>query len=176
MRRVAWERVGGFPEHLRSAEDLLFMQRVEQANFKIAFAPRALVEWDLQPTIWRTFRRFTTYSRHNIRAGLWKQWQGPILSRYLVLLLLTLPALVFGFWWLLLPIVLWLILLLTRAIVAIRRNRQVYPASITRNLCRLLLIVPLIAVLDLASISGTLRWVITDKCRIEAETLVGHGT
>jgi len=66
--------------------------------------------------------------------------------------------------------------LLTRAVVAIRRNRQVYPASIARNLCRLLLIVPLIAVLDLASIGGTLRWVITDKCRIEAETLVGHGT
>src|SRR2546430_2987351 len=73
MRRVAWERVGGFPEHLRSAEDLLFMQRVEQADFRIAFAPRAVVQWDLQPNLWRTFRRFSVYSRNNIRAGLWKQ-------------------------------------------------------------------------------------------------------
>ena len=36
MRRQAWETVGGFPEHLRSAEDLLFMTQVEQSGFAIA--------------------------------------------------------------------------------------------------------------------------------------------
>ncbi len=176
MRRVAWERVGGFPEHLRSAEDLLFMQRVEQADFRIAFAPCAVVQWDLQPNLWRTFRRFSVYSRNNIRAGLWKQWQRPILSRYLLLLLLALPALVWGTRWLVAPLALWLLLLLTRAVVAIRRNRRVYPASVLRNLGRLLLIVPLIAVLDLGLIVGTLRWLITDKFHLGAETVtVGHG-
>jgi glycosyltransferase involved in cell wall biosynthesis len=176
MRRVAWERVGGFPEHLRSAEDLLFMQRVEQADFRIAFAPRAVVQWDLQPNLWRTFRRFSVYSRNNIRAGLWKQWQRPILSRYLLLLLLALPALVWGTRWLVAPLALWLLLLLTRAVVAIRRNRRVYPASVLRNLGRLLLMVPLIAVLDLGLIVGTLRWLITDKFHLGAETVtVGHG-
>jgi hypothetical protein len=31
MRRQAWESVGGFPEHLRSAEDLLFMNQIERS-------------------------------------------------------------------------------------------------------------------------------------------------
>ena len=43
MRRSVWEAVGGFPEHLRSAEDLLFINKVESANFRIALAPRAMV-------------------------------------------------------------------------------------------------------------------------------------
>lgn len=177
MRRVVWEKVGGFPEHLRSAEDLLFMQRVEQEHFNIAYAPGAVVQWDLQPNIWRTLRRFTIYSRNNIRAGLWKQWQGPILSRYLALVLLALPALLVGKWWLAVPLALWLLLLFTRALVAIGRNRRVYPAGVFRNALRLLIILPVIAVLDLGLIVGTLKWVLTDKLRFGVETVtVGHGT
>lgn len=177
MRRVVWERVGGFPEHLRSAEDLLFMRRVEQEHFNIAYAPSAVVQWDLQPNIWRTLRRFTIYSRNNIRAGLWKQWQGPILKRYLVLVLLTLPALVLGKWWLAAPLALWLLLQLTRALVAIWRNRRVYPAGPFRNALRLLIVMPLIVVLDLGLVLGTLKWVLSDILRFGAETVtVGHGT
>ena len=163
LRKVAWESVGGFPEHLRSAEDLLFMQRVEQANFKIAQAPDAVVEWDLQPNISRTFRRFTIYSRNNIRAGLWRQWQRPILSRYLLLVLLTLPALYFGLRWLLMPLGLWLLMLWARALVAIWRNRRCYPTTFGRNCLRVMVLVPLIAVLDFGSIVGSIQWLLTDK-------------
>jgi glycosyltransferase involved in cell wall biosynthesis len=169
MRRVVWEKVGGFPEHLRSAEDLLFMARVEQEHFHIAYAPSAVIQWDLQPNLWRTFKRFTIYSRNNIRAGLWKQWQRPILSRYLVLVLLALPALVLGGWWLAVPLTLWLLLQLTRALVAIGRNRRAYSAGPFRNAFRLLVIVPLIAILDLGLILGTLKWVLTDKLRFGSE-------
>ena len=175
MRRVAWERVGGFPEHLRSAEDLLFMQRVEQANFNITYAPLAVVRWDLQPNIWRTLKRFAIYSRNNIRAGLWRQWQRPVLSRYLVLLLLVLPALPLGMRWIAVPFALWLMLQLLRAVVAIWRNRRVYPAGVFHNALRLLIIVPLIAVLDLGLIVGTLKWLLTDKLRFGATVTVGHG-
>ena len=170
MRRAVWEKVGGFPEQLRSAEDLLFMQRVEQLHFQVAYAPEALVQWDLQPTFWRTFKRFTIYSRNNIRAGLWRQWQAPILSRYLTLWLLCLPALLLGKWWLMIPIGLWLLLLLARALVAIHRNRRAYRAGLFRNALRLLLMVPLLAVLDLGLILGTLRWVFTDRLKPGAQT------
>src|SRR5438132_822547 len=104
MRRGVCETVGGFPEHLRSAEDLLFMKKVEAADFRIALAPRAMVQWDLQPNFWRTFRRFTIYAPNNIRAGLWREWQRPILSRYLVLMLLAVAALLFGWRWLTVPV------------------------------------------------------------------------
>ena len=177
MRRAAWEKVGGFPEHLRSAEDLLFMNRVEEANFRVAYAPGAVVQWDLQPDIWRTFKRFLIYARNNIRAGLWHQWQGPILTRYLALLLLSLPALFLGRWWLVIPFALWLLLLLARAVVAIWRNRRVYPANALRNALRLLILLPLIAVLDLGLIAGSFLWILTDKLRLGSETIpVGHGT
>jgi len=177
MRRVVWERVGGFPEHLRSAEDLLFMQRVAAEHFQIAYAPGAVVQWELQPNFWRTFKRFTIYSRNNIRAGLWRQWQGPILSRYLVLVLLILPSIVLGRWWLAVPFGLWILLLLARALVAIRRNRRAYPAGFFRSALRLVIMLPLIAVLDLGLILGSLKWVLTDKFHLGAETVtVGHGT
>jgi glycosyltransferase involved in cell wall biosynthesis len=177
MRRAAWEHVGGFPEHLRSAEDLLFMNQVEAANFRTAYAPDALVQWDLQPNLWRTFKRFLVYARNNLRAGLGAQWQGPILTRYLVLVLLTLPALWFGRRWLLVPIVLWLLLLLARALVSIWRNRLVYPAGIARNALRLVILLPLIAVLDLSLIVGSSLWILTDKFKSGGGNVpVGHGT
>jgi glycosyltransferase involved in cell wall biosynthesis len=169
MRRAVWEKVGGFPEHLRSAEDLLFMERIDKENFRVAYAPHAMVQWDLQPNFWRTFKRFAIYARNNIRAGLWKQWQAPVLSRYLLLMLLALAALLLGRLWLLLPLALWLLMLLARGVVAIHRNRRCYPAKAWRNLARLLLLVPLIAVLDAGAIVGTIQWVFTDKLRPRRE-------
>lgn len=166
MRRNVWEAVGGFPEHLRSAEDLLFMNQVEEKAFPVAYAPRAVVRWDLQPNIWRTFKRFAIYSRNNIRAGLWRQWQRPILSRYLLLVLLTLPAFYFGWRWLLMPLALWLCFLGARAAVAIWRNRDCYPANALRNTLRLALLVPLTAVIDLGTIAGSIQWFFTDKLRL----------
>src|SRR5262249_41151610 len=85
LRRSVWETVKGFPEHLRSAEDLVFMNRVDNAGFKFVHEPLAIVYWDLRPTFAATFHRFLVYSRNNIRAGLWRRWQSTILTRYLVL-------------------------------------------------------------------------------------------
>src|SRR6266566_4957297 len=82
LRRSVWQAVKGFSEDLRSAEDLLFMKRIDDAGFKVSYAPAALVRWSMQPTLWRTFRRFVLYSRHNMLAGLWKQWQAAVLARY----------------------------------------------------------------------------------------------
>jgi glycosyltransferase involved in cell wall biosynthesis len=109
VRREVWRRAGGFPEHLRSAEDLLFMNEVERIGARTAYAPRALVRWDIQPTLWRTFRRFVAYSRHNIRAGLWRDWQRAIARRYALLLCLALPAFYFGWRWLAAVCALWVL-------------------------------------------------------------------
>ncbi len=165
LRRRVWETVGGFPEHLRSAEDLLFMNQVEEKKFRIAYAPRALVGWDLQPNFRRTFKRFAVYARNNIRAGLWKDWQAAVLSRYLMLVLLTLPAVALGWRWLFVPLGLWLLMVIARATVSIRRNRHCYPGGPLRNFFRLLLLLPLIAVIDLGAIAGSIQWFFTDKLR-----------
>ena len=169
MRKSVWEKAGGFPEHLRSAEDLLFMNKVAAMTSRISYAPQAVVRWSLQPTWWTTFKKFTVYSRNNILAGLWRDWQAAIFKRYGILLLLSLPAFFVGWWWLGVVIPGWLAMLTTRAMVAIWRNRRSYPMSPTRNLARLSLVVPLIALIDLSAIVGTLNWLIKDKLHLKSE-------
>jgi glycosyltransferase involved in cell wall biosynthesis len=171
LRREAWQAVNGFPEELRSAEDLIFMARVEHAGYRFGFEPRAQVHWDLRPTLWSTFKRFVVYSRNNIRAGLFRQWQATVLFKYygVVAVLIFKPALV---WF---PIVAWLLLLAARAAVAIRRNRFCYPASFLQNVLRGAMVMSLIAVLDAAAIIGSIQWLLLDCFRWNRKTPVEAG-
>lgn len=173
MRRTVWSAVGGFPENLRSAEDLIFMNEIDRAGFHAVFEPLALVYWTLGSTFARTFSRFVVYSRNNIRAGLWRQWQAAILTRYLFLLLLMLPVPIVGWWWLTVPFLLWLGMMVARACVAIRRNRLCYPAPPARNLKRLFVLTPLLAVIDCAAIIGTFEWLLKDSFRWTPKAMTG---
>ncbi|MDQ1639493.1 MAG: hypothetical protein QOF62_2832 [Pyrinomonadaceae bacterium] len=176
MRRQVWDRAGGFPEHLRSAEDLLFMRAIENTQFVISYQPVAIVHWDLQPDLWRTFKRFVTYSENNVRANLWRQWQAPVFRRYLLLLMFVLPLFIFGYRWIVVPLILWLMMLLARATAALWRNRNCYPTSTLRNVKRLFMLVPLIASLDAATFVGTIRWAFKDRLRLSDKAArVGHG-
>jgi len=163
LRRSVWQKVGGFPEDLRSAEDLLFMDRIEAASYRISHAPNAKVYWSMPPTLWKTLRRFLAYSHNNIRARLWQSWQASIFKRYVTLGLLAVVGFLLNFKWLLLPIGLWLLMLLARALVASRRNANCYPAGTGRFLLRLIVIAPVLAVIDFAAIAGSAGWLLTDR-------------
>ena len=175
LRREAWQKVKGFPEDLRSAEDLIFMDRIENAGYRHVFEPRAQVHWDLRPTLWSTFKRFLVYSRNNIRAGLFRQWQSRILVRYAVLVILALAALAFEPRWIWFVIALWLLMLSARAAVSIRRNRVCYPASFMQNLARGAIVMSLLAVLDAAAIIGSLHWLLLDCFRWSRKAPVEAG-
>ena len=163
MRRRAWETVGGFPEHLRSAEDLLFMNRVEQSGFAIARTSLARVYWHIQPNFWRTFKRFVEYSRNNIRAGLFAEWQRTIFVYYAVIAATALNVLVFGVPGLIVPPLVWLLFLFARGSKTLYQNRKTYPAGVGRNLLRLVLLVPIIATLDAAAFIGSINWLLRDQ-------------
>ena len=163
MRRKVWEAVKGFPEDLRSAEDLLFMRRVEQSGFRIVREPAAVVHWNIQPTLWGTFRRFVAYARNNIRAGLWREWQAPIFLRYALILAWAIPAFVLGAWWLLVPLGWWLAFIVARALKSIYRNRGNYPAGPWRNAGRLVVLIPILTAIDAAAFAGTVDWLLRDK-------------
>jgi hypothetical protein len=165
LRREAWSAVDGFPEDLRSAEDLLFMNRLEAAGYRPVFEPRAQVHWNLRATLADTFKRFVIYSRNNIRAGLWRQWQKTILTRYAVLLVLLVLSLIVDWRWVWVPVAAWLLMLVLRTLVSIRRNRHCYPASFLRNLARVPLIVCVLAALDAAAIIGSVQWLCFDAFR-----------
>ena len=176
LRREAWRAVNGFPEELRSAEDLLFMDRVENAGYRFVFEPRAQVHWDLRPTLWATFKRFVVYSRNNIRAGLFWQWQATVLFKYYgVLAVLLAAVLIFKPSLVWFPIAAWLLLLMARAAVAIRRNRFCYPASFLQNVVRGATVMSLLAVLDAAAIMGSIQWLLLDCFRWSRKTPVEAG-
>ena len=175
LRREAWRAVNGFPEDLRSAEDLIFMDRVENAGYVSVFEPRAQVYWNLKPTLGATFKRFLVYSRNNIRAGLFRRWQATILMRYAVLAILIVTALLIEPAWVWFPIGFWLLMLLARAVVSIRRNRICYPASFPRNVLRASMVMSLLAVLDAAAIIGSIQWLLLDSFRWSRKAPVEAG-
>jgi glycosyltransferase involved in cell wall biosynthesis len=102
LRREVWEAVGGFPD-LRAAEDLFFMEHIKRLNFKTAYAPRASVWWQLQPTLGKTFRKFVLYSRHNVWAGRQWDWHYGLARQYAFNLIFVVLALAHSVWWLALP-------------------------------------------------------------------------
>lgn len=83
LRRELWQRVGGFPD-LRAAEDGIFMRRVETVGARAARSAEATVQWQLQPGVASTFRRFRTYSRVNALAGEQRDWHYRVLRMYVV--------------------------------------------------------------------------------------------
>ncbi|MEP7337476.1 MAG: glycosyltransferase [Acidobacteriota bacterium] len=103
MRREVWQAVGGFPD-LRAAEDLIFMRGIEERGFKTGWVQDATVWWQLQPTLGCTFRKFVSYSRHNVLAGQQRYWHYGVARQYAVWLAAAALALLASKWFWLLPV------------------------------------------------------------------------
>jgi len=56
FRRIVWKKVGGFPEHIRRADDNWFHEKAHSLGFKYAFIKDAKVEWLLDRTLKTTLR------------------------------------------------------------------------------------------------------------------------
>ena len=59
--RRAWERVGGFPEDLRTAEDVMFGTRIVEAGLPIVLTADAEVTWEQRPTLRDTAHMYYRY-------------------------------------------------------------------------------------------------------------------
>lgn len=168
LRRAAWERAGRFREDLRSAEDLLFFRELEAAGTRAAFAPEAVVEWELRPTLASTFAKFTAYARSNMRAGLAREWQRGVARLYLLLLALAAGGLFFR------PL-----LLVPPALLVARAARRVWrwharlPTTLRAlellKLRRLLMVAWINFVIDLAMFWGTFQWFVHDHVGVPEE-------
>lgn len=91
LRRDVWETVGGFPD-LRAGEDRIFMERLEEARVGAVWAPGASMTWDLPETLGRVFRRFESYSMHNVIAGRQRDWHYGVAKIYLAGAIVLLAA------------------------------------------------------------------------------------
>jgi glycosyltransferase involved in cell wall biosynthesis len=162
MHRTAWEAAGPFREDLRSAEDLLFFRALDAARVPAAYARDAFVEWELKRTAADTFRKFTSYSRNNLRAGLAREWQYGVARFYAVLLAAAAAGLFFR------PALLAVPLLF--AARAARRARRWHPrAAALFNVPRLLMVTWLNLVIDAATFYGTFQWLVHDRAGVPEE-------
>lgn len=167
IRREVWQAVGGFPD-LRAAEDLMFMEQVER-RFKIGWAPRATVWWQLRPSLLSTFRKFVLYSRHNVIAGRQKYWHYGIARQYILALLVALVALVTGIWWLLLaiPLGLWL-----RVFKSIWSRRETLSVAGLINPLRWVHVMIITLAIDLATFVGWIQAHLPDAARAPVKSQV----
>jgi glycosyltransferase involved in cell wall biosynthesis len=164
LGRAAWRAAGGFPEHLRSGEDLLFFRRLDAAGIEDAYSEQAVVAWELQPSISGTFRRFVTYSRSNLKAGLGREWQFNVIRFYAVLIVL----LVAGLWY-------WPFFLLPPMLILMRAARRIWnwfkvkaPDRLWRELLnprRVLTVAGINLLIDLAMFYGTWQWLLHDRSK-----------
>lgn len=154
IRRETFAGMRGFPENLRSGEDLIFLQELHAQHASTSFAPTAIAHWQLAPNIGATFRRFRVYSLSNIRAGLARQWHFRVWLYYGLLLSISILAMLY-------TRNLWVPALATAAFFSVRsmkslwRHRDDLRDGIKRYVLRFVGVAAIFALLDFATLAGT---------------------
>jgi len=61
--KKAWERAGGYPENLYTAEDTLFNLNLKKTGSKYMIARNAIVNWRMRSSLKKLFRQFYLYGK-----------------------------------------------------------------------------------------------------------------
>jgi glycosyltransferase involved in cell wall biosynthesis len=90
--KKAWAKIGGYPEHLDFAEDLIFARKLKN---HMVFEPQAIVNWTPPKNLFEFFTAIKNYTRGNIQARyrphLYKNLLVALRYLFLPLMLLLLP-------------------------------------------------------------------------------------
>jgi len=152
LKKEAWEKVGGFPDW-RAAEDLAFIEKIEAAGFKLAFAPNSMAWWQLQPGFASTFRKFDLYSMYNVWAGRQSHWHYGVLRHYLLMLAFCLLVVLHHWaWFLLVPA--WM---LARSAKRIIQHRHEFGIKILFNPAVIFQVALITLITDMATFTGWLK-------------------
>jgi cellulose synthase/poly-beta-1,6-N-acetylglucosamine synthase-like glycosyltransferase len=149
VRREVSLKIGGFPD-LRAAEDLIFMNRIVEAGYAVAWAPQAIVWWEMRPDLAQTFRRFALYSKHNVFAGRQWDWHYGIARQYAVAAVFVILAIIHSPWWLLGPV----LGFGTRVFVSVWRRRDQRGLLWALNPAQLVSVGVILLTIDLATFVG----------------------
>jgi glycosyltransferase involved in cell wall biosynthesis len=155
MKRCVWSALGGFREDLRSAEDLLFMRGISTSGFSSCSEPSAVVFWSPPRDFTSAFSRFSAYSYSNLRAGLAREWQIPLMRTYLLTAFLTATML-----WTPLGSLAPIAMLLVRAAKRISREIGIAAAL---HIPTLVVTTFAVAIIDLATFCGSWHWLVSEK-------------
>jgi glycosyltransferase involved in cell wall biosynthesis len=156
VRRELAMTIGGFPEKLRAAEDLLFSDQLEQ-HARLAYAPDAIVRWSLPKNLNALYRRFRTYAEHSLRAGKPADWLSVMARRYGALAVLTGPAF---------PLAAGAALLVRAGISQWRKPEFVHPTWGGR-IIQTAHVAFLIGTIDIAALVAWTAWVRSGRIRVQ---------
>lgn len=154
IRKSVWDDLGRFPEQLRACEDLIFFERLQALKDRIAFAPDAVVRWNIPESFAEVFRKFRTYSFHTIKAGLASRWHVAVAKMYTVAVVAACLAAINHWLWLLLP----LIGIMWRAHRSISRRRRFLKLSIRVGPTAHLVVAIILLWIDAAAIAGAVDY------------------
>jgi glycosyltransferase involved in cell wall biosynthesis len=117
--KSAWKKVKGYPEHLNTAEDLVFSQRLNKSGYKFIVIPSAIVHWKAPDNLFHIIKSFFNYSMGDGQAGP----ESPHFYRHLIKLIIALfiiPLFFFRPFFLLLMLSLLLALSIAQSIKLLR--------------------------------------------------------
>lgn len=84
FKRKAWKEVGGYPEYLETAEDLVFAKKLWNSGRRCITVPSAIVYWAQKKTLLQAAKQFFRYAKGDGKA-LYIRYQTPLLfGRYCV--------------------------------------------------------------------------------------------
>jgi glycosyltransferase involved in cell wall biosynthesis len=73
FRKTVWKSVGGFPEHIKRADDNWFHSRAHRLGFKYKFIPKAKVYWQLERNLKSMLKLAYLDSKSEGFSGLFKE-------------------------------------------------------------------------------------------------------
>jgi len=154
FKRDAWAEVGGFPEEFSHNEDTPFMLALRRAGRRFAFAPDAIVYWQVSERPRSLFRQYYRYAMGDAEARLVIKYRS-LFVRYFAGIALLGLALFYPFLWVVVVglVVSYLI------IYAIRAWKK------TRLLCAFILGPLVKGILDCAALTGFVRGIMFSKQR-----------
>jgi len=87
FKKECWEKVGGFPEWLETAEDTIFDLKLKESGCKFAFAKDAVVYWRPRSSLKGLFKQYYMYAKGatlaNITETITLQAYGVSIVKYL---------------------------------------------------------------------------------------------
>ncbi len=88
--KKAWTKVGGYPEHLDTCEDLVFASALKAAGLRFSVAKNALVYWQQRKNIIEASWQFYSYALGDGMAGYYRIQTPFLFGRYILLAIILL--------------------------------------------------------------------------------------
>ncbi len=161
LQKKIWREVGGFPEGLTTAEDLIFIDRLNSHKVKSVKNRNAIVYWSIPSSVQVLFRRFSSFSQGGLAAGFAKRWHYGTIRNFAI----------FGlFCWAGTAINPWLFIGLPffqvlRAHKYLSKMPRIKHNSFLDNIYDYSIAGFLLMIMDIATLDGLWRWLIHDHCR-----------